>query len=1031
MSREQTVMEAIQAICEHLTERTATLFLGAGVNAGIYNNAGEEFPLGQQLTTWICRDLLDEPTLNIGLDEAAEMARYRFGAGNLNQYLYDKFSTFQPGTAHLTLVQIPWDVIYTTNYDLLIEQAALVPTVRAAGTIRPVFSTSTDLATFSEEDILYYKLHGSVDYANSEEGRLIITKEDYQFYEVNRRSLFGRLERDLLSHTIVFIGYSLRDSNLRQLLEDCRKELGIRALPLSFAVRPDFSPIEETFWREKYNVQLIAAEADTFLATLQETWISQNRIVLPLESRKAKEYLHVGGATRFPKVSESFYRVRPNDCTGSSEPKQFFQGREPTWADIRDQVPPKRDIYWTILETLFPELAEPTLPVSVYLVTGSAGTGKTTTIRTIAFDLAKGFNLPVVIHIPGTPFDARVLAPLVDENNPQRIIVILHHAAEYSRTLERFVEQCKELHLPVTLILEERKNQWLTLGQHTKAKLLPGEFELGSLSKGEIGSILDALNRFGCLGKLTGADRTFQEDHFTSLADKDLLVALRELTSPGNFDDIIRDEFSKIPEETAKAAYVYVSALGQIGLSLRYETLVHVLNLRYEDLRSKIFIPTEGILITGESTGRSRHNIGFRLAARHPIIASIIFAQAATDDDARFKILNEILSGLDPGFLEDKRILDEIIRRRELVAIFVSYDKRRAIYERLATILPKNPYVLQHRSILERELSNPSLAIEYARAAVKIERGNPGLLDTLGHALEHAARSEPDSIKRQAELTEATHLFQQEIAKDPSNPYGYIGIVNIIRQAIERESDPEKRSLLQASVLSTLEDAYEATGESPIIGSELAFQKNQLGTSDVAIQILKAGLDKKPSDNRIRDVYIRIELERGNLTQALKLALDGAKLDPTSWRLQRHIARIKRQLNEPIEAVMGYYEAALRHRKGDLSLLVELGAFLFTHGRYLEANESFREAKEVRVPTQEKTRVRERWTGTNGKEIVFRGKVKTIRGAAAWAIAIPQNFEVFFWRTREDLSSLVERDQIQFVVRFNGMGPIAAEISKV
>lgn len=764
---------------------------------------------------------------------------------------------------------------------------------------------------------------------------------------------------------------------------------------------------------------------------IKDTWTSQNRAVLPLEARKAKEYLHVGGATRFPKVSDSFYRVRPNDCTGPSEPRLFFQGREPTWADIRDKVPPKRDIYWTILETLFPELAEPSLPVSVYLVTGAAGTGKTTTIRTIAFDLANEFNLPVVVHIPGTPFDPRVLAPLVDEKKPQRIIVILHHAAEYSRALERFVEQCKELHLPVTLILEERKNQWLAVGQHTKAKVLPGEFELGSLSKAEIGSILDALNRFGCLGKLTGADRIFQVDHFTSLADKELLVALRELTSPDNFDKIIRDEFSKIPEEVAKTAYVYVSALGQIGLSLRYETLVHVLNLRYEDLRAKIFIPTEGILITGEASGRSRHNIGFRLTARHPVIASIIFAQAATDDETRFKILNDILSGLDPGFIEDKRILDEIIRRRELVGIFESYDKRRAIYQRLAIILPNNPYVLQHRSILERELSNPSLAIEYARAAVKMERGNPGFLDTLGHALENAARTEPDSIKRQAQVSEASQLFQQEIAKDPANPYGYIGAVNILRQSVERENDPEKKSLLQASVLSMLEDAYEATNESSIIASELASQKNQLGTSDVAIQILKAGLDKKPGDSRIRDLYVRIELERGNQTEALKLALEGARLDPTSWRFQRHIARIKRQLQEPVEAVIGYYEAALRHRKSDIGLLVELGSFLFINGKYTEANNLFREAKEIRVPTQEKTRVREKWTDTNGKEIVFNGKVRTIKGAAAWALAIPQNFEVFFWRTREDLASLIEGDQIRFAVRFNGMGPIAAEISKL
>jgi len=236
MLREGKVLGAIEVICNRLSDRTATLFLGAGINANVQNSEGEAFPLGQGLSDWIARDLLNAPDLKLPLDEAAEMARFRLGDKEFNRYLYERFLSFTPGVAQLALVQLPWDIIYTTNYDLLVENAANTSSIKAAGVFRAVFSMYTDLTSFSEKDILYYKLHGSVDIANTEEGRLILTKEDYRHYELYRRPLFKRLERDLSRRTFVFVGYSLRDSNFREILEDCKNELGTRALPLSFAV---------------------------------------------------------------------------------------------------------------------------------------------------------------------------------------------------------------------------------------------------------------------------------------------------------------------------------------------------------------------------------------------------------------------------------------------------------------------------------------------------------------------------------------------------------------------------------------------------------------------------------------------------------------------------------------------------------------------------------------------------------------------------------------------------------------------------
>jgi len=56
MSRKTTMLEAIEMVCNRLSERSATLFLGAGINANVRNDNGEKFPLGQGLSNWLARD---------------------------------------------------------------------------------------------------------------------------------------------------------------------------------------------------------------------------------------------------------------------------------------------------------------------------------------------------------------------------------------------------------------------------------------------------------------------------------------------------------------------------------------------------------------------------------------------------------------------------------------------------------------------------------------------------------------------------------------------------------------------------------------------------------------------------------------------------------------------------------------------------------------------------------------------------------------------------------------------------------------
>jgi Tfp pilus assembly protein PilF len=92
---------------------------------------------------------------------------------------------------------------------------------------------------------------------------------------------------------------------------------------------------------------------------------------------------------------------------------------------------------------------------------------------------------------------------------------------------------------------------------------------------------------------------------------------------------------------------------------------------------------------------------------------------------------------------------------------------------------------------------------------------------------------------------------------------------------------------------------------------------------------LKSGFTSK----RIQKA-IAILLDKGWAEEALKVAVEAAKTDPTSWRTQRSLARLRRKLKGTTQSIKGHYEAAIRHHKGDVGLVVELGAYLFSSGAF-------------------------------------------------------------------------------------------------
>lgn len=106
------------------------------------------------------------------------------------------------------------DGIITTNWDLLLEQ--LFPDYKVfVGQAELLFSNPQSIAEI-------YKIHGS----SSRPSSLVLTKQDYNEFDDKNPYLAAKLITLFVEHPIVFIGYSLADTNIISLLKAIVSVLG-------------------------------------------------------------------------------------------------------------------------------------------------------------------------------------------------------------------------------------------------------------------------------------------------------------------------------------------------------------------------------------------------------------------------------------------------------------------------------------------------------------------------------------------------------------------------------------------------------------------------------------------------------------------------------------------------------------------------------------------------------------------------------------------------------------------------------------
>ena len=232
----------MRGLVESIQDKNAILFVGAGVSM----NLG--LPSWNSLMDYIAKELEYEPEVFKSFGNALTLAEYykikKGDIGSLRSWMDRNWHSsdikIENSKIHKLIFDLDFPIIYTTNYDRWIE--------RTYDCYKKKYKKITnvgDLVNLNSMLTQIIKFHGDFD----DEKSIVLTESSYFERLDFETPLDIKLRSDILGKSILFIGYSLHDINLRYLLYKLNKlwenSNQSSSRPKSYIFLVDSNPVED------------------------------------------------------------------------------------------------------------------------------------------------------------------------------------------------------------------------------------------------------------------------------------------------------------------------------------------------------------------------------------------------------------------------------------------------------------------------------------------------------------------------------------------------------------------------------------------------------------------------------------------------------------------------------------------------------------------------------------------------------------------------------------------------------------------
>lgn len=222
----------LESIIKAAEDDSLSIFVGAGVSKSIESEV-------VKVPTW--SDLINDLKLDLSIDyeldylKVAQLYYLEFGEHTYYKKVKSYFpDTLPPSKLHEVIFNLKPHSIITTNWDNILET-----TILENAYIYDVISCDNDLMK-SRLDKKLIKMHG--DFRNH---NIVFKEDDYINYEYNFPLVSNYIKSIISTHTIMFIGYSYNDFDIKQIIKWAQNHSSVRP-PMYLVV------FDEDFAQRKY-----------------------------------------------------------------------------------------------------------------------------------------------------------------------------------------------------------------------------------------------------------------------------------------------------------------------------------------------------------------------------------------------------------------------------------------------------------------------------------------------------------------------------------------------------------------------------------------------------------------------------------------------------------------------------------------------------------------------------------------------------------------------------------------------------------
>lgn len=779
-----------QLLLDAILSNKSCLFLGSGAVAASILNNGEKSPVGSGLAKIIYNNFFPEETFDHEpLTLVSSMVQNRFGKQSLFDFLQEFFEDISPSIGLLKLSKFKWANIYTTNIDRAVEVAYNKNDERGQN-LKTIVGPK-DLQTEDKNiEVNLFKLHGSIGRPDVD---LVFSLGEYAEFKNPHLKLFTQLSTDLVERPVIFIGYSLIDTNFQQVWMEIKKYCGTTTQPgRYFFIAPKIKASLRHFL-ESEGFTCFDYTIDDFAQHISNL-SSGKRTTL-------RDYLveHLPVSDLFTKAKiddETAYALSRNYQFPKMEVERhsqlntnFYKGAQPSWSDIKHNLDAPRDLLEDVLTNFESWYKSPKF--NLWLITGKAGDGKSTFLRRLALEISERVGDSVLYAKSRSDLSPQKLIKLYEKLKTP-LVLFIDNTTDRVVKVNQLISEFRGAKAKILIIGASRNSDWHA--RHNDFYAKPVEFSLGKLSDNEIELILKKLESNDALFKLKKHPQNKRFELFKEKANSELIVAMREATMALNFEEIIAGEYTKIGNEIAKNVYRHICFIHQFRYRIPQSLLLRVLKVDLKNLSENVFKYTKDIIYFDEDESGT----DILLKSRHPVIAEIVSKVYFKDEVEKVEFLTRIFSEYIPSNPLESSLIKKLYHHSTLELIFDNLEIAKSCYDLLIQEVPDDYYVLQQKALF---LVNKSDDYEDAKDVIKDAlRLNPAsnvLHHTHGMILMKQSLNEKDLDKSKYYLEEGKRILIRGARKNYNNVYNYHTLISYLIAWFKKENSSDDELIVE------------------------------------------------------------------------------------------------------------------------------------------------------------------------------------------------------------------------------------------